>query len=112
MSTPANNSRSTPLRALRIEGDMTIYRAGELKTALLAELKSCQELEINLEGVSELDSAGVQLLALLKKEAERCNKSVRLTAHSPAILDVIELLRLAQVFGDPLMMPSNPGARA
>jgi anti-anti-sigma factor len=91
---------------IRIEGDMTIYRAQALKNELMLALHSCQELEINLEGVGELDSAGVQLLALLKKEAGRCGKSVHLTAHSPATLEVIDTLQLARFFGDPLVMPS------
>ena len=112
MPASTDNSRSTPARTMRIEGDMTIYRARELKAELLNELNACQELEINLEGVSELDCAGVQLLALLKKEAELTNKSVRLTAHSRVTLEVIELLRLARVFGDPLVMPSNQETRA
>jgi anti-sigma B factor antagonist len=104
MSTHAKTN--TPA-TIRIEGDLNIYRARDLKNELMLALNSCQELEINLEGVSELDSAGVQLLALLKKEALRCGKSVRLTAHSPATLEVIDTLQLALFFGDPPVMPAN-----
>jgi anti-anti-sigma factor len=79
---------------LRLEGDLTIYRAQELKHELLRRVQACRELEIDLENVAELDSAGVQLLLLAEREARRQGKTVRVTAHSPATLETFTLLRL------------------
>lgn len=87
--------------ALHIEGELTIFRAMELKPALLA---NPQPLEINLSGVSEIDTAGVQLLMLAKKTAQSAHNELRLVEHSPAVIEVFELLNLSAFFDDPLVM--------
>jgi anti-anti-sigma factor len=89
---------STPLR---IEGEFTIFRAAELKPLLLNEPAPG---EIDLSGVSEIDTAGVQLLMLAKQAALARNSELRLTGHSPAVLEVFELLGVAAYFNDPLVM--------
>ena len=60
--------------------------------------------------MSEIDSAGVQLLMLAKREAQARGGELHLCGHSPAVLDVFELLDLAAFFGDPLVMPAPPAA--
>jgi len=101
------NAQAQPTRdptVLRIEGELTIFRALELKDALLSEP---MPLEIDLSGVTELDSAGVQLLLLAKKTAQAAQRELRLVAHSPAVIEVFELLNLAALFNDPLVMPAR-----
>lgn len=100
------NKRKDATSVLRIEGEMTIYRAAELKLTLLASLDQTEDLEINLSAVTELDSAGVQILMLTKKQAVLKRQKLRLIAHSCAVLEVFELLKLAAYFGDPLVIPS------
>lgn len=92
---------------LFIEGELTIYRAGELKDTLLAAVGHAQVLEVDLAGVTELDTAGVQLLMLAKRTALQLQRQLRLVAHSPAVLEVFELLDLAGWFGDPLLMAAD-----
>lgn len=95
---------------LRIEGELTIFRAAELKPELLSEPLARQ---IDLSGVTEFDSAGVQLLMLVKKVALAQRRELALVAHSPAVLEVFELLNLAAFFNDPLVMaPRRAGERA
>lgn len=89
---------------LGIDGELTIYRAAELKGALLDGLNRCEQLEINLSQVSEMDSAGLQLLYLLKREAAHLNKQVSLVAHSPATLEVLDLYDMTSHFGDPVLI--------
>lgn len=91
---------------LPIEGEMTIYRAAELKQALLEALNGATALEVDLHGVTEIDSAGIQLLMLTKATGQANACEVRLLNHSPAVLEVFELLDLAAHFGDPLLMPA------
>lgn len=93
-------------RTLCIEGELSIYRAAELKAVLLEALDGGAPLEIDLAGVTELDSAGVQLLMLVKQEAGRRGQALALVRHSPAVLDVFELLDLAAHFGDALLVPA------
>jgi anti-anti-sigma factor len=94
---------STP-NILRIEGEFTIFRAMELKPVLLAEPAVDQ---IDLSGVTDLDTAGLQLLMLAKKAALAKQRDLRLVGHSPAVLDVFELLNVAAYFGDHLVLDSR-----
>ncbi len=89
---------------LKIDGELTIFRAMELKPALLAVPPVT---EIDLSGVTDLDTAGVQLLMLAKKTAQAQGRDVRLTGHSPAVMEVFELLNVAAYFGDHLVMDSR-----
>lgn len=90
---------------VRVEGEMNIYHALELKQGLLACLDGCDEMEVNLSGVSEMDTAGFQLLVLTKREAARKGKPLRLVEHSPATLEVMDLCNMAGYFGDPVVIP-------
>jgi anti-sigma B factor antagonist len=94
----------SPNAILHIEGDMTIYQAGEQRAQILAALADTTRLELNLAAVSELDTAGVQVLLLAKKAALAEGRQLDLVAHSAAVLDVFELLRLATFFGDPMVI--------
>lgn len=88
-----------------ISGELTIYTAALEKQRLL-ELLNAQagELELNLADVSEIDTAGLQVLIVLKQEAKRQNKKLHYVMHSKAVLDVLELSNLSAYFGDPIIM--------
>jgi len=90
-----------------VRDDMTIYTALELKNALLPHLKAEQALQLVLSEVPEIDSAGIQLLIYMKKEASRLNKQFSLVNHSQAVVDVMELFGLVSFFGDPIIISSN-----
>ncbi|MDP3540300.1 MAG: STAS domain-containing protein [Azonexus sp.] len=92
---------------LAITEDLTIYHALEQKQVLLDALATTSELELNLSQVSEMDTAGLQLLILLKKEALRAGKQVRIVAHSQAVSSVIDFCNMAAEFGDPLVIPAH-----
>jgi anti-anti-sigma factor len=98
--------------SLVLDGELTIYRAAELKPLIVDALPAGGTLEIDLRGVSEIDSAGVQLLMLAKREARARGGELRLAGHSPAVLEVFELLDLAAFFGDALVMPAPADAAA
>jgi anti-anti-sigma factor len=104
----AVKKRKGDARALRIEGEMTIYRAAELKQVLLASLGEVDALEIDLSSVTEMDTAGVQLLIAAKKAAQAKQQELHLTGHSAAVLDVLEIFNLVSYFGDPVVMSSRP----
>ena len=93
-----------------IDGTMTIYEAATQKKDLLNAFNSTYELEIDLSGVTEMDSAGLQLLLLLKREAIREGKQVRLVAHSAASLEALDIYNLGAYFGDPLVISSRAKA--
>lgn len=90
----------------QIAGELTIYRAEELKKELLDTIAHGQEIEVDLQGVSEIDSAGLQLMIMAKREAVLQQKSLRFTGHSQTMLEVLDLFGLAGYFGDPVVITS------
>jgi anti-sigma B factor antagonist len=87
-----------------ITGELTIYTAAAEKHSLQAFLDTGDELELNLSQVSEMDSAGLQVLIALKQEAARCKKNLRYTMHSKAVLDVLEMSNMMSNFGDQVVL--------
>lgn len=96
--------QETPATPFRVGEEMTIYHAIAQKSALLNALEASAGLELDLASVGEIDTAGLQLLMLVKREGERLGKPVRISAHSPAVQQAIEFCRLAASFGDPLII--------
>lgn len=92
---------------LAVRGEMTIYTVLEQKRQLFESLKSAKELQIDLGGVTEIDSAGVQLLMFLKQEAVGRHIKLSLMQHSRAIVDVLETLNLSKYFGDPIVISAD-----
>lgn len=92
-----------------IDGELNIYRAADLKTLLQGELQRSAVLEVDLAGVTEVDSAGLQVLMLAKQTARTENRELRLVGHSPAVLEVFELLDLGGWFGDALVIGPHGG---
>ncbi len=99
--------RTDQVCTLRIDGEMSIYSAAEHKTQLLDHLAECEELELDLAGVGEMDSAGLQILLVLKRELERAGRGLRLSNHSQAVYEVLELLKMQSHFGDPVVIPAE-----
>jgi anti-anti-sigma factor len=77
-----------------IEGEMSVYRAAELKPALLGPALDGGLLELDLSAVTEIDSAGLQLLLLARREVLARDGGLRVVAQSPSIAEMLALLRL------------------
>jgi anti-anti-sigma factor len=85
--------------SLALEGELTIYGAAELQARLIAALADAPEgLDIDLAGVTEIDSAGVQLLMATHRAALASDRSMRLRAPSEAVRDVLDLFDLVSFF--------------
>ncbi|MCI0667323.1 MAG: STAS domain-containing protein [Methylococcaceae bacterium] len=91
-------SKSTGLCRLQIEGDMTIYQAAEMMEKFVPCWNDYREFELNLSGVGEMDSAGVQLLLMFDRKSEGYDKKVRLLEIREAVSEVLNLYRLGQRF--------------
>jgi anti-sigma B factor antagonist len=83
---------------------MTIFTAAEQKPKLLKFLKKGKQLEVNLANVTDIDTAGLQLLILMKREAARAGKTLSFIMHSKIVLETLELTRLTSVFGDQVIL--------
>ena len=92
---------------LTLTQDLTIYTALDTKPVLLEALQASGALELDLSQVSEIDTSGVQLLLLLKREALAAGKALRIVAHSPAVRQTIDFCNLAAYFGDPVVIAAD-----
>ena len=95
---------------IHIEGDMTIYTAFELKRELVPCLAKAPQLELDLSRVNEMDTAGLQLLILLKRETTKSGGRLALTAHSPTVTEIIDTFDMAAFFGDPIVLQPRRAA--
>jgi anti-anti-sigma factor len=75
---------------IRVSGDMTVYCAADLKTALLAEVAAGNS-SLDLSQVQEFDTAGLQLILLLNRELLG---GLRIAACSPGVRATLELTHL------------------
>lgn len=92
---------------LAIQAEMTIYQAMEQKQQLIAALEATDALELDLSQVGEIDTAGLQLLLLAKREAGRLGKRLSIVAHSPAVRQTLDFCNLAAFFGDPVIITAQ-----
>ncbi|HLA34976.1 MAG TPA: STAS domain-containing protein [Rhodocyclaceae bacterium] len=94
---------------LAISGELTIFTANEIKQQLIAAItQPLREIEVDLSQVSEVDSAGLQLMVMAKREAAAHDKTLKFTHHSSSVLDILDLCDLSGFFGDPVLIRSQP----
>jgi anti-anti-sigma factor len=91
---------------IAVNGEMTIYTAAEVREKLLVPIANCRdtEIEVDLANVTDMDTAGQQLLIAAKIASVARRNSLRLVRHSPAVLEVLDLYGLGRFFGDPVLM--------
>jgi len=91
---------------LHIDGEMTVATSVAVRDEILAALPAggADEVEVDLSGVNEIDTAGLQLMLQLKR---KCGTRLRLVNHSPAVLQILDLSNLGAQFGDPVVIPSG-----
>lgn len=90
-----------------IEGEMTIYRAAELKEVISHQIRRSDVIELELSQITEIDSSGLQLLVAAKLEAAKQNKQLHFIGHSKPVLEVIDLCDLSGFFGDQIVIDSH-----
>lgn len=89
---------------LTLAGELTIYSVAETKAGLADAMRSADDIEVDLAGLTEIDTAGLQLMLLAKR---RPGKNVRFINHPACVLRLIDLAHLGRVLGDPLYLPAS-----
>ncbi len=90
---------------LRLEGDMTIYRAAELKPQILQAIHQHPSVHVDLSDVTDIDSAGLQLIYLAQREAERLGTQLRVVAYSQVVVGLMSSLNLLELL-DRIAVPA------
>lgn len=99
-----DNSTPSPATGPAINGELTIFTAAEIKQRWLdaIRLSASPDVEIDLSGVTEIDSAGLQLMVMARIEGLCRDKTVRFGRPSDPVADLIETCGLSRFFSDPL----------
>ncbi len=97
--------------AVVLEGEWTIPSAAALREALLAHVAQRAHV-YDLQGITEMDSAGLQLLLALQRSLARQGQELTLQAISPAVKQVLQSYGLDTDLrsADELAMPSEVDA--
>jgi len=84
---------------LAIQGELTIYQAAAAREACIAARDSGALREVDLSGVTELDTAGLQLLLQVSRIDVDQQRRVQLTGHSQAVREALLVAGLANELG-------------
>lgn len=86
---------------LALSGELTIACAHELKALLVRFVADSKDPEIDLLNVTMIDSAGLQLLLLARREAASAGKLLKWLGFSLPVEELLDLLNLAEQLGRP-----------
>jgi anti-anti-sigma factor len=95
-----NSAETTLPRLLRLEGEMTIYRAAELRATLSNAMSGVDQCTVDLAAVTEIDSAGVQLLIAATRTARERHCELSFIGHSAPVLEALNVFGLGAQPGD------------
>lgn len=79
-----------------VQDEMTIYTAALHWEQLRPMLAGIKTLELVLAAVTEIDSAGAQLLLALQRESRRLHNTFCITDCSEEVRDLLRLLHLEE----------------
>jgi ABC-type transporter Mla MlaB component len=79
-----------------LDGEMTILTASDQFQRLGQALTAGSELHLDLSGVTEFDTAGLQLLLLARREAERVGSVLTFLNPSEPVQDVLRVVWLGE----------------
>ncbi len=81
---------------LRVDGEMTIYRASEVAQTLFASVRAqAGDVSLDLSDVTEFDTAGLQLVLMARRMVEANGHRLDVVQPSECVLDVLELCNVA-----------------
>ena len=110
--TAAESMHDIPGASVKVETDLTIYSAAAAKDTLLGALAGPSPISLDLRDVAEVDGAGIQLLLLVAREAQRSGKTVTLDHIGQEVGEVLGLCGLGSVVSSwPVPGGSEAGAR-
>ncbi len=91
--------KSKDTSTLIFEGELTIYNVSQLKDELFADYdKLAEKVALDLEAVSEIDTAGVQLLLFTKKFFTAIQKPVFISKSNESVENILAALDVNTLF--------------
>lgn len=87
---------------LKVEGELSIYEVGAFHEQLATCLENVRPLEIDLEGITGCDTAGLQLLCAAHKSAMKSNVRFQMVGAPQTVMETARSLGLnpKDIFAD------------
>ena len=98
MSMTLSSDHQATAATITVTGEVDLKNSGELRKALLAALAAGLPVTVELSQVAYIDSSGIAALVEAYQTARRQGLAFTLADVSPAVLRVLKLARLDQVF--------------
>jgi anti-sigma B factor antagonist len=94
-----SRKKSKDTSTLAFEGDFTIYNVTEVKNEIFADYeKLADRVALDLSGVTELDTAGVQLLLFAKKFFDSVHRTLFIVKSNESVESVLTRLDVRSQF--------------
>jgi ABC-type transporter Mla MlaB component len=87
---------------IAVFGDARVDNAAVLRDALLARLDAQPRLDVDLLNVTDVDAATLQVMLLVRREAERQDKPLRWLGYDERLARLATLLGLDAELSGPL----------
>jgi anti-sigma B factor antagonist len=84
---------------IALEGELTIYHANDMRNScmgVIARASMGMDMRLNMENVTEIDAAGVQLLVLLKRELQGLGVFIKVTKWSQPVEEIFDFVGLPE----------------
>jgi len=86
------------MKTFHLEGKLNLRTSPVVRSEILKNLTLLDELQIDLSHVTGIDSSGLAILVEAVVAARKTNRKIRLVRFSPAVLKLIRLAHLEDVF--------------
>lgn len=83
---------------IRIEDELSIYTASAVTATLCEAIAAHDRIAIDLSGVTEIDTAGLQILLVARKEALLRHRELSFVGQSRVVLEGLHLMNLINFF--------------
>lgn len=83
-----------------LAGELTIYQVASLYPQLAPWLEDPRPLQVDLSGLQELDTAGIQLLLFLYRQRHAARLPTGFNHPSDAVASALQLLGLEPLLGE------------
>ncbi|MBK8394490.1 MAG: STAS domain-containing protein [Leptospiraceae bacterium] len=92
---------------ISLVGRCTIYTVSKLKESFIEVIAANQNILIDLEKVTDFDTAGLQLFIAAKNMGTRENKKIKFISHPVCIIALFDLYGLTSFFGDKIILTAE-----
>lgn len=92
---------------VEVNGDFVVYSIGKWKEFILEKIHNIEVLSADFGKVTEVDSAGVQLLISTKKFFIENGKKFTIQNHSPKLIEYIDIYGLIGYFEDKVLVSAK-----